>query len=119
MIQGGRSAVRPMLYLAVLAGLRANPALAALYQRLLARGKPAKVALVAAMRRLLVILNAMLRDAMPWRDQGASEGAAVRRPHARPPAGSGSALQAAAGNAGGKARLDHAPRPRHLIQAVP
>ncbi len=46
--------------------MRYNPVLRALYARLRAAGKPAKVALVAAMRKLLVILNAMLRDNRPW-----------------------------------------------------
>ena len=49
-----------------LTAIRCNPAIKALYQRLLARGKPAKVALIAAMRKLLTILNAILRSQTPW-----------------------------------------------------
>ena len=65
MITGGRSAVRRVLYMATLVAIRRNPALTAFYQRL--RGsRPAKVALIAAMRKLLTILNAILRDHRPW-----------------------------------------------------
>lgn len=66
-IWGGRMEVRCPLYMAALVGTRYNPVLKALYQRLLAEGKPKKVALVACMRKLLVILNAMLRDETDWR----------------------------------------------------
>lgn len=65
MIRGGRGAVRRALYMATLVAIRHNPALAAFYQRL--RGsRPPKVAIVAAMRKLLTILNAILRDHRPW-----------------------------------------------------
>ena len=49
-----------------LTAIRRNPALRALYQRLIGRGRPAKVAITACMRKLLVILNAILRDHRPW-----------------------------------------------------
>jgi transposase len=65
-IFGGRAGVRSALYMAALVGVRFNPALRAAYDRLLARGKPKKVALVAVARRLLTILNAMLRHRQPW-----------------------------------------------------
>jgi transposase len=65
-IRGGRAGARSGLYMACLSAVRYNPVLRALYRRLRAAGKPAKVALVAAMRKLLVILNAMLRDHRPW-----------------------------------------------------
>jgi transposase len=65
-VRGGRSAVRAVLYMAALSGASYNPVLSALYQRLLAAGKLAKVALVACMRKLLTILNAMVRDRTPW-----------------------------------------------------
>jgi transposase len=65
-IKGGRSGVRCTLYLATMSATRYNPVIRAHYQQLLARGKLAKVALVACMRKLLVILNAMLRDMRPW-----------------------------------------------------
>lgn len=65
-IRGGRAPVRRVLYMATLVAVRRNPVLAAFYQRLRARGRPAKVALVAALRKLLTILNAMLRDRRGW-----------------------------------------------------
>jgi transposase len=65
-IWGGRERIRVALYMAVLSARRYNPVLRAMYERLVAAGKPKKVALVACMRKLLTILNAMLRDAKPW-----------------------------------------------------
>lgn len=65
-IAGGRHPVRTALYMATLASLRWNPVLRAHYQQLRERGRPPKVALVACMRRLLTILNAMLRERTPW-----------------------------------------------------
>ena len=65
MIRGGRADVRRALYMATVTAVRRNPALAAFYERLRV-GRPAKVALTAAMRKLLTILNAMLRDRRPW-----------------------------------------------------
>ena len=66
-IWGGRPQVRAVLYMAALVAVRHNPALRAFYHRLIAPGKAKKLALTAAMRKLLVILNAMLRDRQPWR----------------------------------------------------
>lgn len=65
-IAGGRARVRSVLYMATLVATRCNPVIRTFYQRLLALGKPKKVALVACMRKLLTILNAMLRDQRPW-----------------------------------------------------
>ena len=65
-IQGGRVAVRATLYMACLVAIQHNPALKRFYRRLLEPGKPARLALVAAMRKLLTILNAMLRTRRPW-----------------------------------------------------
>jgi transposase len=65
-IWGGRAAARAVLYMATLSAVRANPALRVFYQRLLAYGKPKKVAITAAMRKLLTILNAIVRDQRPW-----------------------------------------------------
>jgi transposase len=65
-IQGGRTAVRNVLYMAARSAVRFNPVLRAVYHRLLEAGKPRKVALVACMRKLIIILNAMVRDARPW-----------------------------------------------------
>jgi len=70
-IAGGRPAVRSVLYMATLTAVRFNPAIAQFYQRLVAAGRPKKVALTAAMRKLLTILNAMLRDQRPWQPQTA------------------------------------------------
>ena len=64
---GGRAEVRAALYMAALVASRYNPVIRDIYIRLRARGKPAKVALVACMRKLLVILNAMMRDRAYWR----------------------------------------------------
>ena len=66
MIWGGRGAVRSTLYMAMLSATRYNPILLPFYRRLLERGKSKKVALITCARRLLVILNAMLRDNTPW-----------------------------------------------------
>lgn len=65
-IWGGRAHVRSILYMAALVASRRNPVIRALYERLCAAGKPKKVALVAAMRKLLVILNSMLRTRTQW-----------------------------------------------------
>ena len=66
-IWGGRSAVRAVLYMAALVAARRNPSISAFYTRLRAAGKPPKVALVACMRKLLVVCNSVLRTATPWR----------------------------------------------------
>lgn len=66
MISGGRTRVRCGLYMAALVASRHNPVIHDFYQRLLARGKLKQVALVACMRKLLVILNAMIRDGTTW-----------------------------------------------------
>ena len=64
-IWGGRARVRAVLYMGALSASRHNPLIRAFYQRLLAAGKPKKVALTACMRKLLVILNAMLKHHTP------------------------------------------------------
>jgi len=68
-IQGGRAPVRSALYMATLAAIRCNPAIAAFYHRLRDAGKKFKVAITACMRKLLVRLNAMLRDGVAWREK--------------------------------------------------
>jgi len=65
-IWGGRADVRCALYMATLAATRHNPVIRTFYQRLCQAGKPKKVALTACMRKLLTILNAMVRDNTPW-----------------------------------------------------
>jgi len=66
-IWGGRAPVRTALYMATLVATRWNPVIQHFYQRLRTAGKPPKVALVAAMRKLLTILNAMVHHGTPWR----------------------------------------------------
>jgi transposase len=65
-IAGGRAEVRSALYMATLVASRYNPTIRAAYLRLQAAGKPKKLALIACMRKLLTILNAMLRENRPW-----------------------------------------------------
>lgn len=66
MVWGGRAPVRTALYLSVWSALRHNPLIRPFYDRLRAAGKPPKVVQVACMRKLLIILNAMIRDNAPW-----------------------------------------------------
>jgi transposase len=70
-VWGGRAKVRCALYMAVIAGLRWNPVIRAFYDRLCAAGKAKKVALTACMRKLLTILNAMMKNKTNWRCQSA------------------------------------------------
>ena len=65
-VWGGRSSVRAALYMATLVATRFNPVIKAFYQRLLEAGKPKKVALTACMRKLLTILNSMVKHNCPW-----------------------------------------------------
>jgi transposase len=65
-VWGGRAPVRAALYMGALVATRHNPVIREFYERLLAAGKPKKVALVACMRKLLSILNAVMRDRVPW-----------------------------------------------------
>ena len=65
-IWGGRAQVRAMLYMATLAATRCNPPIHAFYDRLCAAGKPRKAALVACMHKLLLMLNALVRDQAVW-----------------------------------------------------
>ena len=69
MIRGGRPAVRRVLYMATVTAIRRNPVIRAFYQRLRANGRLPKVAMTAAMRKLLTILNAMVRDGRAWQHQ--------------------------------------------------
>jgi transposase len=66
LVWGGRAPVRAALFMAALVGTRCNPVIQAFYQRLRAAGKPKKVALTACMRKLLTILNAMMRTNTTW-----------------------------------------------------
>jgi len=64
---GGRSEVRATLYMATVCATRHNPVIREFYERLVAAGKPKKVAITACMRKLLAILNAMIKSGTPWR----------------------------------------------------
>ncbi|EMN6212345.1 IS110 family transposase [Vibrio vulnificus] len=66
MIKGGRMQVRTVLYMAMMSAMQCNPVFKETYQRLLAAGKPKKVALIACVRKMVVILNSMLRDDCMW-----------------------------------------------------
>jgi len=68
MIGGGRTSVRNVLYMAALVATRCNPILKATYQRLVQRGKPKKVAIIACLRQLLTILNAIVRTKKEWQN---------------------------------------------------
>jgi transposase len=74
-VWGGRSGVRTTLYMATLCATRHNPAIREFYGRLCAKGKPKKVALTACMRKLLVILGAVLRNRTPWEVGHLAQGA--------------------------------------------
>ncbi|AZG34634.1 MULTISPECIES: IS110 family RNA-guided transposase [Shewanella] len=65
-IQGGRHQVRTVLYMAMMSAIQSNPVFKGTYQRLVAAGKPKKVAIIACIRKMVVILNSMLRDGVLW-----------------------------------------------------
>jgi transposase len=67
-IRGGRERVRTLLYMGALSAMRANPTVKALYDRLIAKGREHKSALTAAMRKMIVAVNAMVRTNRPWHD---------------------------------------------------
>ena len=71
-IHGGRAAVRSILYMAAVSASRHNPVLRPFYERLIAKGKPPKVALIAVLRRLVVFANAVLKSGQPWKGATAS-----------------------------------------------
>lgn len=65
-IQGGRHQVRTVLYIAMMSAIQSNPVFKEMYQRLIGAGKPKKVAIIACVRKMIVILNAMVRDGVMW-----------------------------------------------------
>ncbi|CAK1754365.1 transposase [Vibrio crassostreae] len=71
-IQGGRAQVRTVLYMAMMAAMQCNPVFKATYARLVAAGKPKKVAIIACVRKMVVTLNSMLRDGAMW-DENATK----------------------------------------------
>ena len=68
-IGGGRAKIRCVLYMATLVAVRFNPVINAFYQRLISKGKLKKVALTACMHKLLIILNAMMKNNSSWKPQ--------------------------------------------------
>jgi transposase len=72
MVWGGRKALRNLLYMATVSAIRCNPRIREFYLRLTAAGKKPKVAITACMRKLITILNAMMRDRKPWQESGAT-----------------------------------------------
>lgn len=66
MIRGGRSQIRTVMYMAMMSAIQCNPKFKTIYQSLVAKGKPKKVALIACIRKMIVILNSMVRDGVMW-----------------------------------------------------
>ena len=66
MIRGGRSQIRTAMYMAMMSAIQCNPTFKAYYQRLVAAGKPKKVAIIACIRKLVITLNSMVRDGVYW-----------------------------------------------------
>ncbi|WP_426357271.1 IS110 family transposase [Pseudocolwellia sp. HL-MZ19] len=66
MIRGGRSQIRTAMYMAMMSAIQCNPVFKATYQRLVAAGKPKKVAIIACIRKLVITLNSMVRDGVYW-----------------------------------------------------
>lgn len=64
--RGGRSQIRNVMYMAMMSAIQCNPVFKQTYERLLAAGKPKKVAMIACMRKMIVILNSMVRDGVKW-----------------------------------------------------
>ncbi len=71
-IQGGRAQVRTVLYMAMMSAMQCTPVFKDTYARLLEAGKPKKVAIIACVRKMVVILNSMLRDGIMW-DQNTAQ----------------------------------------------
>jgi len=65
-IRGGRHQIRTVMYMAMMSAMQCNPVFKATYERLLAAGKAKKIAIIACVRKMVVILNAMVRDGLPW-----------------------------------------------------
>ncbi len=66
MIRGGRHKIRTVMYMAMMSAMQCNPVFKATYQRLVAAGKPKKIAIIACVRKMIVILNSMVRDGVMW-----------------------------------------------------
>jgi len=70
-IRGGRHAIRTAMYMAMMSAMRCNPVFKATYERLVAAGKPKKTAIIACVRKIVVILNSMVRDGTHWNPETA------------------------------------------------
>ena len=66
MIRGGRPKIRTAMYMAMMSGIQCNSKFKDLYQRMVKAGKPKKVAIIACIRKLVVIINSMVRDGVMW-----------------------------------------------------
>jgi len=66
MIRGGRPKIRTAMYMAMMSAIQCNPKFKALYNRMVAAGKPKKVAIIACIRKLVTIINSMVRDGVMW-----------------------------------------------------
>lgn len=65
-IKGGRYQIRTVMFMAMMSAIQCNPVFKTKYEQLLAQGKPKKLALIACVRKMIVILNSMLRDGVKW-----------------------------------------------------
>ena len=66
MIRGGRHQIRTAMFMSMMSAMQCNPVFKATYQRLVAAGKPKKIAIIACVRKMIVILNSMVRDGVYW-----------------------------------------------------
>lgn len=66
MIRGGRHQIRTVMFMSMMSAMQCNPVFKATYQRLVAAGKPKKIAIIACVRKMIVILNSMVRDGVYW-----------------------------------------------------
>lgn len=66
MIRGGRHQIRTVMYMAMMSAMQCNPVFKATYERLVAAGKPKKIAIIACVRKMIIILNSMVRDGVMW-----------------------------------------------------
>ncbi len=71
-IKGGRKQVRTALYMAMMSAIQCNPVFKSTYSRLVAEGKPKKLAIIACVRKMVVILNSMIRDGVMWDENHAN-----------------------------------------------
>jgi len=70
-IRGGRAQIRTVMFMGMMSAMQCNPVFKATYQRLVAAGKPKKVAIIACLRKMVVMLNAMVRDGQYWNPKSA------------------------------------------------